>query len=140
MADPTKKNSIVEMNENEKPMAVGTVKEVTAASVALAAAVEAQKPSLFHRSMWPLWFVLSVSYFISTMNGYDSSLMVSHSIGYFFLPGLILQGFHKCHGDISEDLQSQRSRLLDRYHLHHLQPGTNCRFPVLRFVGGRIWT
>ena len=54
----------------------GEVREVTAASVALASAVAAKKPSLTSPGMLKLYFILSVGYLISTMNGYDSSLMV----------------------------------------------------------------
>ena len=54
----------------------GEVREVTAASVALASAVAAKKPSLTSPGMLKLFFILSVGYLISTMNGYDSSLMV----------------------------------------------------------------
>ncbi|KKY25198.1 putative lactose permease [Phaeomoniella chlamydospora] len=76
MADFTEKPGVAEYDVAEaKP--VGNVKQVTAASVALASAVEAQKPSLFHRSMWKLWFILSIGYIISTLNGFDSSLMGS---------------------------------------------------------------
>jgi hypothetical protein len=55
---------------------VGKVREVRAASVALVTAVAAQKPSLLSPGMLRLYFILSVGYLISTMNGFDSSLMV----------------------------------------------------------------
>jgi hypothetical protein len=56
-------------------MAQGKVKEFNAASVALAAAVAAQKPSLLSKNMLKLYFIMSVGYLVSTMNGFDSSLM-----------------------------------------------------------------
>ena len=77
MAALDEKPGVTEVDVGDKKP-VGNVHEVTAASVALAAAVEgSHKPSLFGRSMLPLWFILCVSYFISTMNGFDSSLMAS---------------------------------------------------------------
>ncbi|KAL5389684.1 hypothetical protein DPSP01_002179 [Paraphaeosphaeria sporulosa] len=51
------------------------VTETNAASVALAAAVEAQKPSFKSKSIIQLCAILSVSYLVSTLNGFDSSLM-----------------------------------------------------------------
>uniref|UniRef100_A0A8H7NMW8 Major facilitator superfamily (MFS) profile domain-containing protein n=1 Tax=Bionectria ochroleuca TaxID=29856 RepID=A0A8H7NMW8_BIOOC len=48
---------------------------VTTASAALAAAIEEQKPRMFSRHMMPLWGIMGISYLISTMNGFDSSLM-----------------------------------------------------------------
>ncbi|KAF2440854.1 general substrate transporter [Karstenula rhodostoma CBS 690.94] len=51
------------------------VTETNAASVALAAAVEAQKPSFRSKSLLQLCGILSVSYLVSTLNGFDSSLM-----------------------------------------------------------------
>jgi hypothetical protein len=56
-------------------MAQGKVKEFNAASVALAAAVAAQKRSLLSKNMFKLYFIMSVGYLVSTMNGFDSSLM-----------------------------------------------------------------
>ncbi|KAL3421658.1 lactose permease [Phlyctema vagabunda] len=55
--------------------ASGNVVQVNAASVALAAAIEAQKPSLLSRNMLKLYFIMAVGYMVSTMNGFDSSLM-----------------------------------------------------------------
>jgi MFS family permease len=75
MADKyDEKSSVQEYETHNEP--VGGVKEVTAASVALAAAVAARKPSLLSPGMLKLYFILSVGYLISTMNGFDSSLMV----------------------------------------------------------------
>jgi hypothetical protein len=56
-------------------IAQGKVKETNAASVALAATVAAQNPSLQSKHMFKLYFIMSVGYLVSTMNGFDSSLM-----------------------------------------------------------------
>lgn len=56
---------------------IGTVKEVTTPSLALAAAMAAQKPSLWSRNMLQLYAIMSIGYLVSTMNGFDSSLMGS---------------------------------------------------------------
>ena len=58
-------------------IAKGKVKEFNAASVALAAAVATQKPSLLSKNMLKLYFIMSVGYLVSTMNGFDSSLMAA---------------------------------------------------------------
>lgn len=52
------------------------VHEVNTASVALAAAVAADKPKLWSKSMLRLYFIIGTGYLISTMNGFDGSLMV----------------------------------------------------------------
>lgn len=49
--------------------------QVNAASVALAAAIAAQKPSLWSKNMFKLYFIMAIGYLVSTMNGFDSSLM-----------------------------------------------------------------
>ncbi|KAK6199133.1 hypothetical protein LQW54_010052 [Pestalotiopsis sp. IQ-011] len=57
----------------------GGVHEVQAASVALAAAVAEQKPKLWSKNMRQLYAIMTVGYrefpVVSTMNGFDSSLM-----------------------------------------------------------------
>ncbi|KAI0471706.1 lactose permease [Xylariaceae sp. FL0804] len=53
------------------------VHEVNTASVALAAAVAEQKPKLLSPNMLRLYFIMGIGYLISTMNGFDSSLMGS---------------------------------------------------------------
>lgn len=53
---------------DEKP--IGNVKEVHTTSVALAAAVAAQKPKLLSRNMLQLYFIMSIGYLVSTMNGF----------------------------------------------------------------------
>ncbi|USP75330.1 hypothetical protein yc1106_02604 [Curvularia clavata] len=54
-----------------------TVKETNVASVALAAAIEAEKPKLWSRGMIQLYMIMGVGYLVSTLNGFDSSLMGS---------------------------------------------------------------
>lgn len=53
------------------------VKETAVASVALTAAVNAQKPSLLSPNMLRLYLIMGIGYLVSTMNGFDSSLMGS---------------------------------------------------------------
>ncbi|KAK6603402.1 hypothetical protein H4I96_06170 [Botrytis cinerea] len=55
----------------------GQVTQIQTASVALAAAVAAQKPRLLSRNMIQLYAIMGVGYLVSTMNGFDSSLMGS---------------------------------------------------------------
>lgn len=61
---------------NEKQLD-GEVSQVEAASVALAAAVREQKTDLWSPSMRKLYAIMAVGYLVSTMNGFDSSLMSS---------------------------------------------------------------
>jgi len=53
------------------------VKETAVASVALTAAINAQKPSLLSPNMLRLYLIMGIGYLVSTMNGFDSSLMGS---------------------------------------------------------------
>lgn len=62
-------------SDGDIKMGHGNVKEINAASVALATAVAAEKPSPWSKNMFKLYFIMSVGYLVSTMNGYDSSLM-----------------------------------------------------------------
>lgn len=48
----------------------GNVTQVQTASVALAAAIAAQKPSLLSKNMFKLYFIMAVGYLVSTMNGF----------------------------------------------------------------------
>lgn len=50
-------------------------REINTASAALEAAVAQQKPRLLSPSMLRLYVIMSVGYLVSTMNGFDSSLM-----------------------------------------------------------------
>lgn len=54
--------------EDEK--ARGKVTQINASSVALAAAIVAQKPSLISKNMLKLYFIMSIGYLVSTMNGF----------------------------------------------------------------------
>lgn len=53
---------------DEKP--IGQVTEVSTTSVALAAALAAQKPNLWSANMVKLYMIMSVGYLVSTMNGF----------------------------------------------------------------------
>lgn len=54
--------------DGEKP--TGNVKEVNTQSVALAAAIAAQKPKLTSPNMIKLYLIMSIGYLVSTMNGF----------------------------------------------------------------------
>lgn len=47
----------------------GNVTQISTASVALAAAVAAQKPRLLSRNMIQLYAIMTIGYLFSTMNG-----------------------------------------------------------------------
>ncbi|KAK6429238.1 hypothetical protein LTR95_014613, partial [Oleoguttula sp. CCFEE 5521] len=51
------------------------VKEANVHSVALAEALEAQKPKIWSRSTIQLYLIMGVGYLVSTLNSHDSSLM-----------------------------------------------------------------
>jgi MFS family permease len=53
----------------------GDTHEITTASAALAAAVAKQKPNLLSPGMIRLYMIMGIGYLVSTMNGFDSSLM-----------------------------------------------------------------
>lgn len=59
----------------DKLAAVGKVKEVNTASVALAAAVEEQKPKMWSANMIRLYMIMGVGYLVSTMNGFGKSAL-----------------------------------------------------------------
>jgi hypothetical protein len=54
----------------DEKYATGKVIQVQAASVALAAAIAAQKPSLLSKNMLKLYLIMAVGYLVSTMNGF----------------------------------------------------------------------
>ena len=62
---------------HDEPHVDENAKELRAASVALASAMEVQKPSLLSKNMLKLYYIMGIGYLVSTMNGFDSSLMVS---------------------------------------------------------------
>lgn len=62
---------------DEKP--IGNVKEINTTSVALSAAMAAQKPNLLSPNMIQLYMIMSVGYLVSTMNGFGMrALKFSH--------------------------------------------------------------
>ncbi|CAG8983551.1 hypothetical protein HYALB_00004352 [Hymenoscyphus albidus] len=69
------KGGVVEHHVEDEKHPHGNVVKLDAASVALAAAVAAQKPSLLSKNMLKLYAIMSVGYLVSTLNGFDSSLM-----------------------------------------------------------------
>ncbi|KAH8881503.1 lactose permease [Thozetella sp. PMI_491] len=74
MASSEEKRDVHEASAiDEKP--VGRVAQVNTASVALAAAVAEQKPNLWSKNMIRLYMIMGVGYLVSTLNGFDSSLM-----------------------------------------------------------------
>lgn len=78
MADETDlKPTVTITDEKVSPGADGGVRQVNTASVALAAAVAEQKPRLLSPNMIRLYLIMAVGYLVSTMNGFDSSLMGS---------------------------------------------------------------
>jgi hypothetical protein len=54
----------------DEKYAEGRVVQVQASSVALAAAIAAQKPSLLSKNMFKLYFIMGIGYLVSTMNGF----------------------------------------------------------------------
>lgn len=56
---------------DEKP--TGNVKNVNTQSVALAAAIAAQKPNLLSPNMIKLYMIMSIGYLVSTMNGFGTT-------------------------------------------------------------------
>lgn len=67
----------------------GKVTSVNTNSVALAAALASQKPSLLSRNMIQLYLIMAIGYLVSTMNGFGKSVVTCLLI-YFHLT-LILQ-------------------------------------------------
>lgn len=57
--------------DGEKP--TGNVKNVNTKSVALAAAIAAQKPNLLSPNMIKLYLIMSIGYLVSTMNGFGTN-------------------------------------------------------------------
>ncbi|EPE26367.1 MFS general substrate transporter [Glarea lozoyensis ATCC 20868] len=70
-------NNVQQVISLDEKLGVGNVTQVQASSVALAAAVAAQKPSLLSKNMIKLYMIMSIGYLVSTLNGFDSSLMGS---------------------------------------------------------------
>jgi len=55
---------------SDEKAAAENVTHVNAASVALAAAMAQQKPSLLSKNMLQLYFIMAIGYLVSTMNGF----------------------------------------------------------------------
>lgn len=72
MATKTEQSAVEhsEANFEDEKYASGHVTQVKAASVALASAVAAQKPSLLSKNMLKLYFIMGIGYLVSTMNGF----------------------------------------------------------------------
>jgi hypothetical protein len=51
------------------------VTQVQAASVALTAAIAAQKPNLLSKNMFKLYAVMAIGYLVSTMNGFGMFML-----------------------------------------------------------------
>jgi Sugar (and other) transporter len=119
--------------------AQGKVKEVNAASVALAAAIAAQKPSLLSKNMLKLYFIMSVGYLVSAMNGFGSSLMgaINAMTPYQESFGLSGAGEYLCWGC---QTTTSSYRFFHWNRLYNLQSGSDCCFPILWTAGGRLRT
>ncbi|KAI1258324.1 hypothetical protein MGN70_001373 [Eutypa lata] len=76
MADANLKPS-VSVTDVKVPASGDGVQQVNTASVALAAAVAEQKPKLLSPNMIKLYAIMGIGYLVSTLNGFDSSLMGS---------------------------------------------------------------
>ena len=63
-------SNVRHVTDIDEKYATGNVTQVQAASVALAAAMAAQKPSLLSKNMLKLYFIMAVGYLVSTMNGF----------------------------------------------------------------------
>ena len=63
-------HEVREVHTIDEKYATGNVRQVNTASVALAAATAAQKPSLLSKNMLKLYFIMAVGYLVSTMNGF----------------------------------------------------------------------
>jgi hypothetical protein len=63
-------NNVQQVLFLDEKLGVGNVTQVQASSVALAAAVAAQKPSLLSKNMIQLYMIMSIGYLVSTLNGF----------------------------------------------------------------------
>jgi MFS family permease len=61
--------------DDERRRTSTVVKEANVRSAVLAAAHEASKPRLLSKNMVKLYMIMAVGYLVSTLNGFDSSLM-----------------------------------------------------------------
>ena len=72
--DEKRSSEVVQVHDAARKHST-VVKETNVRSVALTAAHEASKPSLLSRNMLKLYAIMGVGYLVSTLNGFDSSLM-----------------------------------------------------------------
>jgi hypothetical protein len=63
-------HNVHEVSTLDEKLGGGNVTQVQASSVALAAAIAAQKPSLLSKNMLKLYMIMSVGYLVSTLNGF----------------------------------------------------------------------
>ncbi len=136
------KRTVDDVETVDYKMAQGKVKEVNAASVVLAAAVAAQKPSLLSKNMLKLYFIMSVGYLVSTMNGFDSSLMGAINAMAPYQESFGLSGAGKLYPWMTVHLRDHQPvyRLINRDCVYHLQPWPNRCLPILRTLGRRLRT
>jgi hypothetical protein len=66
-------NNDYQASISDEKAAAEHVTHVNAASVALAAAMAQQKPSLLSKNMFKLYFIMAIGYLVSTMNGFGKS-------------------------------------------------------------------
>lgn len=83
------------------------VKEVAVHSVALASAMEAQKPSLFSANMLRLYFIMGIGYLVSTMNGFGTDTLAANpsTCNANSSRRLFPHGCHQRHGLLPENLR-----------------------------------
>lgn len=71
----TMENDLKQMDSVTDEKLNAETREINTASAALEAAVAQQKPRLLSPSMLRLYVIMGIGYLVSTMNGFDSSLM-----------------------------------------------------------------
>jgi hypothetical protein len=106
--------------DDEKLQAQAKVVQINAASVALAAAVAAQKPKLLSKNMIQLYAIMAVGYLVSTMNGFDSSLMGSVNAMIPYQESFGLSGAGQSRSSDSKSSKLKTPRLIYWSRLHHL--------------------
>jgi hypothetical protein len=119
--------------------AIGKVTQVSAASVALAAAVAARKPSLLSKNMLKLYFIMGVGYLVSTMNGFGGTSLILSLTSRLMCGRFFSHGIYQCYDPIPKEFWTQWCGFKHRSRLHHLQSRTNCGIPVLRIPGRWVW-
>ncbi|KAI1160308.1 lactose permease [Nemania serpens] len=72
---PTMEDDLRQMDSSITDEKHVETREINAASAALEAAVAQQKPKLLSPNMLRLYVIMGIGYLVSTMNGFDSSLM-----------------------------------------------------------------